>query len=97
VLLSCFLQHAFENKSTNLFLKIAFVLGILVLSIHYLDPVSFINLIFFEIAVTSLLVVVFCNDALVQHACRRKKFYYVTVGIIMYLLGSTVLFFVGDL
>jgi hypothetical protein len=97
VLLSCFYNTLLKTKAQIYFLKIAFVLGILVLSIHYyLDPSQFYKFNLFEIAVTSLLVVVFAMMHLYNMLAEEKKFYYVTVGIIMYLLGSTVLFFVGN-
>ncbi len=98
VLLSCFYNLLLKTKGQKFFLKIAFVLGILVLNIHYyLDPSQFFKFNLLEIAVTSLLVVVFAMIHLYNMLAAEKEFYYVTVGIIIYLLGSTVLFFVGNL
>jgi hypothetical protein len=42
-------------------------------------------------------VVVFAMMHLYNILAGEKEFYYVTVGMIIYLLGSTVLFFVGNL
>ena len=98
VLLSFFYKLLLKTRAQIYFLKIAFVLGILLLGIHYyLDPSQFFKFNLLEIAVTSLLVVVFAIMHLYNLLAEEKKFYYVTVGIIIYLLGSTVLFFVGNL
>ena len=98
VLLSCFYNTLLKTKAQIYFLKIAFLLGILVLSIHYyLDPSQFFKFNLLEIAVTSLLVVVFAVMHLYNMLAAEKEFYYVTIGIIIYLLGSTVLFFVANL
>jgi len=51
----------------------------------------------FEIVLTSLLVVVFALLYLYKMLTDSKKYYYITVGIIIYLLASTVLFLVGNL
>jgi hypothetical protein len=98
VILSFFYYLLLKTIMQKRFLKFAFVLGILALSIHYfLDPSQFFKFNLFEIAVTSLLVVVFAMMHLYNMLAEEKEFYYVTVGIIIYLLGSTVLFFVGNL
>ena len=98
VVLSFFYSTLLKIKAQKNFLKIAFALGILALGIHYyLDPSQFFKFNLFEIAVTSLLVVVFAMIHLYNMLAGEKEFYYVTVGIIIYLLGSTVLFFVGNL
>ncbi len=98
VVLSFFYSSLLKTKTQKKFLKIAFAIGILALSIHYyLDPSQFLKFNLFEIAVTSLLVVVFAMMHLYNMLAAEKEFYYVTIGIIIYLLGSTVLFFVGNL
>ncbi|MBE8728130.1 hypothetical protein C4F50_24715 [Flavobacterium sp. KB82] len=72
--------------------------GILVLVVHYcLDPSLFFKFNLLEITVTSLLVVFFALFHLYHMLSGSKEYYYITVGIIIYLLASTILFLVGNL
>lgn len=97
-LLSSFYSILLKTKKQKNFLKYAFGLGVLALSMNYfLDPSQFFKFNLFEIAVTSLLIVVFAMMHLYNMLAEEKEFYYVTFGIIIYLLASTVLFFVGNL
>ncbi|MEO6174855.1 MAG: hypothetical protein ABIP27_06875 [Flavobacterium circumlabens] len=72
--------------------------GLLVLAIQYLfDPGMFSKFNLFEITITSLLVVFFALLHLYDMLTDKKEYYFITVGIIIYLLASTILFLVGNL
>ncbi|MFD2041246.1 hypothetical protein ACFSJW_17905 [Flavobacterium artemisiae] len=74
------------------------IAGILVLIVQYgLDPSLFFKFNLLEITVTSLLVVFFALFHLYNMLTSTKEYYYITVGIIIYLLTSTILFLVGNL
>ncbi|MFC4394391.1 hypothetical protein [Flavobacterium quisquiliarum] len=51
----------------------------------------------FEITLTSLLIVVFALMHFYNMLTENKAYYYVSMGIIIYLLSSTVLFIIGNL
>lgn len=73
-------------------------LGILVLIAQYsFDPSLFFKFNLLEITVTSLLVVFFALLHLYNMLTDTKEYYYITIGIIIYLLASTILFLVGNL
>lgn len=72
--------------------------GLLALAIQYsCDPVMFSKFNLFEITITSLLVVFFALLHLYDMLTDKKEYYYITIGIIIYLLASTILFLVGNL
>jgi hypothetical protein len=77
---------------------ISMYLGLLVLAIQYLfEPELFFKFNLLEIILTSLLVVFFALLYLYNMLLNNKRYYYITVGLIIYLLASTVLFLVGNL
>lgn len=72
--------------------------GLLVLAVQYIfDPGMFSKFNLLEITITSLLVVFFALLHLYDMLTDKKEYYYITVGIIIYLLASTILFLVGNL
>lgn len=98
VLLGLFYNKLMQTARQKIFIIGSIILGLLILSVNFfLEPSQFFKFNLFQIALTSLLVVVFAMIHLYNILAGEKKFYYVTVGMIIYLLGSTVLFFVGNL
>ncbi|WP_264544758.1 MULTISPECIES: hypothetical protein [Flavobacterium] len=51
----------------------------------------------FEIFITSFLIVTYATFHLYNLLNEEKEFYYVNLGILIYLFGSTVLFLGGNL
>lgn len=98
VLLGLFYKTLMKTERQKDFVKMGIGLGLFVLGIQYvLEPDQFFKFNLLEIAITSLLVVVFAMMHLYNMLAEKKEYYYVTVGVIIYLLASTVLFFVGNL
>ncbi|MCC9061411.1 hypothetical protein [Flavobacterium piscisymbiosum] len=51
----------------------------------------------FQITITSLLTVVFALIHFYNMITENKQYYYLTIGVIGYMFGSTVLFLIGNL
>ena len=98
ILLGLFYKKLMKTEQQKNFVKWSIALGFLAVAIHYfLDPSQFFKFNLFEITVTSLLIVAFAVLHLYNMLTEKKEFYYINLGIIIYLLSSTVLFFVGNL
>lgn len=98
ILLGLFYKTLLQNDFQKKVITFSLFLGSLVLVIQYiLEPDLFFKFNLFEIVLTSLLVVVFALLYLYNMLTDNKRYYYITVGIIIYLLASTVLFLVGNL
>src|SRR3970040_1450210 len=61
------------------------------------DPGVFFKFNMFEIFVTSFLLIIYAVFHFYNMLNGKKEFYYVNIGILFYLFGSTILFFVGHL
>ncbi|WP_244248536.1 hypothetical protein [Flavobacterium foetidum] len=98
VLLGLFYKELFQNKEQKKIIQISLFTGIFILAVQYvLQPELFFKFNLFEITITSLLVVFFALLYLYNMLTDEKKFYYITVGLVIYLLASTILFLVGNL
>ncbi len=99
ILLGLFYKNLLENNPfQKKIVTISIYSGLLVLAVQYLfEPELFFKFNLLEIVVTSLLVVFFALIYLYNMLLNTKKYYYITVGLIIYLLASTVLFLVGNL
>lgn len=79
-------------------IKGGLVLGILILAVqYYIDPSLFFKFNLVEIFITSFVLIIFSTFHFYNLLNEKKEFYYINIGILMYLFGSTVLFFVGNL
>jgi hypothetical protein len=73
-------------------------LGTFILGIQYtIEPNLFFKFNLFEIFITSFLIIVFATFHFYNMLNEKKEFYYINIGILMYLFGSTILFLVGNL
>jgi hypothetical protein len=98
ILLGLFFKSLFESKIQRTLSNWILVIGISVIVIHYaIEPDVFFRFNLFEIFVTSFLIIILASIHLYNLLGEEKKFYYSTVGILLYLSGSTILFFVGNL
>jgi hypothetical protein len=98
VLLSLFFKSLFKTKTQKTIVNWFLIIGILVLALQYLiNPSIFFKFNLFEIFVTSFLIIIMAAIHLYNLLSEEKVFYYCTLGILLYLSGSTILFFVGNL
>lgn len=98
LLLGFFYKNLLQNSFQKKIVTISIYAGLSVLAIQYLcEPQLFFKFNLLEIAITSLLVVFFALIYLYNMLIDTKRYYYITVGLIIYLLASTVLFLVGNL
>lgn len=98
VLLAIFYFLLLKDVVKKKIIVIGACAGLLSLAIQYIfDPGMFSKFNLFEITITSLLVVFFALLHLYDMLTDKKEYYYITIGIIIYLLASTILFLVGNL
>ncbi|TDO68797.1 hypothetical protein EV143_11918 [Flavobacterium chryseum] len=98
ILLGLFYNSLLEIKSQKIFVKTSLAIALLVLVIQFvMDSSEFLKFNLFEITLTSLLIVVFALIHFYNMLTESKKFYYVSIGLVFYLLASTVLFLIGNL
>ncbi|MBF4488142.1 MULTISPECIES: hypothetical protein [unclassified Flavobacterium] len=98
VLLGLFYRSLYKYKVQKKFVLIAlgFTLLILLARLVYNPGLQF-KFDLFQITVSSLLTVVFALIHFYNMITENKQYYYLTIGIIGYMFGSTVLFLVGNL
>jgi len=98
ILLGLFYNSLFTLKSQKNFVLISLAAALLVLGVQFImDLNEFLRFNLFSIALTSLLVVVFALIHFYNMLTEVKKYYYISIGIVFYLLASTVLYFIGNL
>lgn len=79
-------------------IKILFCLSILMLLVQYLVfEELFFQFNLFEIFITSYFLIIYSAFHLYNMLNSKKEFYYINIGILIYLFGSTVLFLLGNL
>ena len=96
------LSYFYLNLGLNLFqkkiIRIGFVFCLMALGVQYLsDAELFFKFNLFEIFITSFLIVIYATFQLYNLLNEKKEFYYINLGILIYLFGSTVLFLAGNL
>ena len=74
------------------------ILGLSILGFQFVnDNTLFFKFNLFEIVITSFLLIVFASFHFYNLLNEKKEFYYINMGILIYLFGSTILFLVGNL
>lgn len=98
ILLGLFYNSLLQIKSQKIFVKVSLIVALLILAVQLtVDSSQFLKFNLFEITLTSLLIVVFALLHLYNMLTESKIYYYISVGIIIYSLASTVLFLIGNL
>ncbi len=98
VFLSFFYLNLKLNFYQKKYVKGGFIFCLVSLSIQYsMNPSLFMKFNLFEIFITSFLIVTYATFHLYNLLNEEKEFYYVNLGILIYLFGSTVLFLGGNL
>ena len=98
VLLSFFYQNLLKEKRQKKIVNLCLIIGLLAIGIQYaVDPMVFYKFNMFEIFVTSFIVIIYAVMHFYNMLNDKKEYYYINIGILSYLSGSTILFFVGNL
>ncbi|CAC9975818.1 MULTISPECIES: hypothetical protein [Flavobacterium] len=97
ILLGIFYNSLTQIKSQKIFIKISLTIALLVLAIQfYIDSSEFFKFNLFEITLTNLLIVIYALFHFYNMLTENKSYYYTTVGLVFYLLASTVLYLIGN-
>jgi hypothetical protein len=98
ILLGFFFKSFFIIKNQKKYLLWSLLSGLLLIIIESIyDYGLFFEFNLFEIILTSLLLVSYAIMHLYNQLTTEKVYYYITIGVIIYMLSSTVLFLVGNL
>lgn len=98
ILLGIFYNSLTQIKSQKIFIKISLVIALLVLAIQFsMDSREFTKFNLFEITLTNLLTVIFALFHFYNMLTESKSYYYTSIGLVFYLLASTVLYLIGNL
>ena len=98
ILLSLFYLQLVKDQFQKKMIKIGFILVLLTLAVQYgLKPELFLKFNLYEIFITSFLLIIYAAFHFYNMLDEKKEFYYINMGILLYLFGSTILFLVGNL
>lgn len=98
IILGIFYNSLTQVKSQKIFIKIGLALALLVLGIQFsIDSSEFLKFNLFEITLTNLLIVIFALFHFYNMLTENKTYYYISVGLVFYLLASTVFYLIGNL
>ena len=98
VLLSLFYLHILKEEFQKKIVKVCLIIGLLALGIQYANDFSlFLKFNLFEIFITSLLLILYATFHFYNMLNEKKEFYFINMGVLFYLFGSTILFLVGNL
>ncbi|WP_427875024.1 hypothetical protein [Flavobacterium sp. MMS24-S5] len=98
ILLGIFYNSLIKVRSQKIFIKTSLAIALLVLAIQfYRTPSEFLKFNLFEITITNLLIVIFALFHVYNMLTGDKIYYYTTIGLVFYLLASTVFYLIGNL
>ena len=87
-----------KEKYQRKIIKLTLILVLFFLGIQYtINPKLFFEFNLFEIFITSFSIIIFSAFHFYNMLNEKKEFYYINMGILLYLFGSTILFLVGNL
>ncbi len=93
ILLSLFYYHLLKENFQKKIIVINLALCLSLLFIQYgLDWSHFHQFNLFEIFITSLPLIIYATFHLYNLLNEKKEFYFITIGLLIYLFGSTVVF-----
>lgn len=96
--LSLFYKVLFKNENQKRMVNIGIAVVLLVLTIQYgMNPSLLFKFNLFEIFITSFLLIIYATLHFYNMLSEKRIFYYINIGIILYLFGSTILFLLGNL
>lgn len=98
ILLSLFYINILKRELQKKIVKVCLIIVLLALAIQYaMDFSLFLKFNLFEIFITSILLILYSTFHFYNMLNEKKEFYFINIGILFYLFGSTILFLVGNL
>jgi hypothetical protein len=98
ILLSLFYLEILPVRFQKRVIKIAIPSCLAVLAVqYYLDATVFFRYNLWEIFITSFLIIIFAMFHFYNLLNEKKTYYYLSIGIFVYLFGSTFIFITGNL
>jgi len=98
IILSFFFYSLMKERIQKRIISGLLAFCILVLGIQYtINPDLFCMFNLFEIFITSLPLIIYATFHLYNILNEKKQFYYITIGLLIYLFGSTVVFLTTNL
>lgn len=98
LILSFFYHSLFKEKLQRKVIVVLLILCTSLLVIQYsLDWDLFFKFNLFEIFITSLPLIIYATFHLYNLLNEKKEFYYINIGLLIYLFGSTVVFLTANL
>jgi hypothetical protein len=98
LLLSFFYYYLMKESFQKKTILIVLIVCSLLLVIQYLlDWSLFFKFSLFEIFITSLPLITYATFHLYNLLSEKKQFYYITIGLLIYLFGSTIVFLTANL
>jgi peptidoglycan/LPS O-acetylase OafA/YrhL len=98
ILLSLFYESILKLKVQKKIVKHSVCWALLILSVQFfIDYEQFLKFNLFAITITSLLIVAFALLHFYNILTEHKTYYYITIAVIFFMLGSTILYLVGNL
>ena len=96
--LGFFYGSLMNSRSQKTIIHTTMVLNTIIIGIQsWMDYEQFFRYNLLVIVITNLSVIVFAVLHLYNMLTSEKKYYYVTIGLILYLLASTLVFIVGNI
>ncbi|PXY42910.1 hypothetical protein DMB68_23035 [Flavobacterium hydrophilum] len=98
ILLSLFYASILKLQSQRKIVKHSICWALLILSVQFfIDKEQFLKFNLFAITITSLLIVAFALLHFYNMLTDHKTYYYITIAVIFFMFGSTILYLVGNL
>lgn len=98
MVLGLFYSSLMNDRSQKTIIHTIMALNVTVIGVQsWLDYEQFFQYNLFVIVITNLSVIVFAVLHLYNMLTSEKKYYYITSGLILYLLASTLVFIVGNI
>lgn len=98
IILSFFYLSILKNKKQKKIVKYSLLLCPLILVIQYIfNPELFLRFNLLEIFLTSFLLIIFSMFHFYNILNEKRTYYYINMGILIYLFGSTVVFLSGNI
>lgn len=97
ILLSAVFYNLFTSKQLKKLVVVNYtIVTIIIIGMYIVKPVSFWQFNLFEIAATSLLLIVYAFIHFYNTLGERKKLFYLNTGMVLYVLCSSLIFLFGN-